>query len=273
MPDPGAARPSARVGLGAAVVLGLLTSALSGCDNIRTAAAEDAALRMCKARANAAGLDLARYRIRDVAYSGPETGDHFIAMVADSTPPPDHVLVCQLQRDEGGLSITSALWDGALFERGDRWDPAAGKWIRVHPPQPAMSRGPAPASLAAAALPAVSGRYYDARARLLALGYQPLSVNSRGISACLEEQKTGRPLDGECPAEVTWPEIADCAGTGIGACMIYWKSPSGRVLLIATDGEPQPGVVNTVRWATKEDLADLGAAGALSLELGNADQP
>lgn len=108
---------------------------------------------------------------------------------------------------------------------------------------------------ATADIPKLPWSYGAARRTLMDLGYKPTNASKFVWSAC------ARALDSDdyitCDADLPLPEIANCAGTGEGFCEAYWLAPDQRVLRVVTIGEPQPGAIYQLEWATPEQLADL----------------
>lgn len=98
--------------------------------------------------------------------------------------------------------------------------------------------------------------YGKARKSLLAQGYLPAKAyGEEPVMACSRAIESDDFVD--CEADVELPEVADCSGTGKAYCWAYWLAKDGRVLKITTIGEPQPGGVYHMEWASQEDLSDL----------------
>lgn len=98
--------------------------------------------------------------------------------------------------------------------------------------------------------------YGKARKSLLAQGYLPAKAYSEEpLAACSQAIESDEFVD--CEADVELPEVAECSGTGKAYCWAYWLAKDGRVLKITTIGEPQPGGVYHMEWASQQDLSDL----------------
>lgn len=89
--------------------------------------------------------------------------------------------------------------------------------------------------------------YAAARRRLLALGF----VSKKTWDPASPDH-TPPPWVENLPPEVPW-----CSGSGMAFCAGFWIAPDGRVLKVTTIGEPQPGRIYDMTWATPDDLADL----------------
>ncbi|WP_199093505.1 hypothetical protein [Bosea sp. ASV33] len=72
--------------------------------------------------------------------------------------------------------------------------------------------------------------YREARRSLIGLGYKPVT---------LPDSDKCSPGDGRCEG---YPEMASCAGTGLGQCLFIWRSPTNALIEIVTVGENNPGV-------------------------------
>ena len=119
-------------------------------------------------------------------------------------------------------------------------------------PMPADNPTPPVPDAAAinAALPEVGETYWAARQQLLAAGFTPVDVNDWEFTACPTAHEEQRFIAVEdCPSEViVMPEVADCAGTGLGQCLTNWQTPDHRFLSIVTVDGPQPGVIQSIEW-------------------------
>lgn len=118
-----------------------------------------------------------------------------------------------------------------------------------------------------------TANYLVARSRMLSMGYSPIDVGDlrredcSGSSAdepfvcayrqaCEEDYGSEpRPYDAACPTPLFLPEVSDCSGTGMAFCEIFWRSPEGRIMRVIASGEPQPGGITHLEWASLEDIA------------------
>jgi hypothetical protein len=92
-------------------------------------------------------------------------------------------------------------------------------------------------SAVAAELPKISPglSYRAARIYLMQAGSRPVAVLDRGPDGCGPSQDV-------C---VAYPEMIVCAGTGLRPCSFKWKSKSGRLFAVDTDGENLRQIVVT----------------------------
>ena len=104
-------------------------------------------------------------------------------------------------------------------------------------------------------IPKLADDYWAARKQLLTLGYRPANAALEPYRVCAKEMESDQLID--CDADTDLPEVANCSGTGMGYCQIYWISPKGRVLAITASGEPQPGGIYFMQWASQADLKNL----------------
>ena len=104
-------------------------------------------------------------------------------------------------------------------------------------------------------IPKLASDYWAARKQLLTLGYRPANAALKPYRVCAKEMESGQVID--CDADTDLPEVANCSGSGMGFCQIYWISPKDRVLAITASGEPQPGGIYFMEWASQADLKDL----------------
>lgn len=135
--------------------------------------------------------------------------------------------------------------DGAGQKVLDVRDPVTVEGLTPIPPPPASD------------IPnLVAQPYGAARKRLIAEGYLPTrAYQAEPTRACAKAIETGDFVD--CEDDLDLPEVANCSPTGRGYCVAYWLGGNGRVLKVTTIGEPQPGGVYNMEWASKQDLSEL----------------
>jgi hypothetical protein len=81
----------------------------------------------------------------------------------------------------------------------------------------------------ASELPTVSQHllYHAARIYLIANGNHPIKIHGRTDAACAGGEDVCR----------TYPETVRCAGADIRPCDFEWKTKSGRLFIVVTQGE------------------------------------
>jgi hypothetical protein len=91
-------------------------------------------------------------------------------------------------------------------------------------------------SCAAADPREVGAPYAETRAALIDDGYRPQAVvrTPENSTACTHP-------DGDWCSR--WPELEDCAGTGVGYCNFVFAAPDGRRWTVTTAGETDPALV------------------------------
>jgi hypothetical protein len=122
-------------------------------------------------------------------------------------------------------------------------------------------------------LPSLSGPYAVAREKLIAAGFTPIPGKA---PACRPAPKaSAAPAPGSprgvlpdlpaapaapviCRPPGVPPEIHGCAVAGISACQAVWGRDN-QVLVVNTQGEPLPGTVDNLYWATPGEAADYRA--------------
>ena len=116
------------------------------------------------------------------------------------------------------------------------------------PPEPPADGGPAPAVASTAPAIAEDAPYAEARAKLIAEGFSPLAQPRTG-----DEIFCGAD-GGEADLCLLYPEVQDCAGSGVRPCLfIFERRADGRHLEVATYGELTSEVrVKRVAWAAGE---------------------
>lgn len=103
------------------------------------------------------------------------------------------------------------------------------------PPSPALD--PSRPAWTTQRLPVISGSYAAARSRLLSAGFNPIDAPGAPVVAGM-------------------PEVRDCTGLGIVLCQAAWKRDN-KTLVVATRGEPAPGDIAGLYWATETEAKGL----------------
>jgi len=104
-------------------------------------------------------------------------------------------------------------------------------------------------------IPKLPQDYFAARRQLLQLGFKPTRAATPPLSVCARALESGQSID--CAPDLPLPEVMSCSGTGAGVCEAYWLAPDHRVLRILTIGEPSPGDLHHLEWASAEQIAHL----------------
>ena len=104
-------------------------------------------------------------------------------------------------------------------------------------------------------LPATDSDYYPARQKLIAAGLTPVPGNGQASHYCLDELTNAAAVD-DCKPDVTLPEVQSCTGTGLNSCITLW-SYRGRFIIVQTQGEPSPGGIVSIHWASADEMAEL----------------
>lgn len=102
----------------------------------------------------------------------------------------------------------------------------------AEPKNAPVAAAPAPVAAAPAdATPALKGKSYDdARAELKRLGFEPVAFTCTAEDALCD--------DSYDHIQDKYPELVDCAGTGLHPCLFAWHKPEGdRYLKVNTTGE------------------------------------
>jgi hypothetical protein len=124
-------------------------------------------------------------------------------------------------------------------------------------------------------LPGLAGAYLSARDKLVAAGFgpvpgkaptcrppKPVPAPTPGAASALSPSAVLPPLAPAAPVICrpprAPPEIHGCAMAGLPACQAVW-SRDNQTLVVNTLGDPAPGDVDNMYWATPAEAADFRA--------------
>jgi hypothetical protein len=121
-------------------------------------------------------------------------------------------------------------------------------------------------------LPSLSGPYASAREKLIAAGFTPIPGKA---STCKPPKPPPAPAAPGSPGAAPLPpltspepvacrppgappEIHGCVFSGLSACQAVWARDN-QTLVVNTQGDPAPGSVDNMYWATPAEAADFRA--------------